>query len=96
MFSNENSVDNSFPIFHYIVVNIMVVSRVLNIYSKIYFESFYSRSLPSYNFFFFADYVYFEASNNSPYHIRRIEELNKVSQFCMPCRSLVVYWRAIE
>lgn len=28
--------------------------------------------------FVFLDYVYFEASSTSPYHIRRIEELNKV------------------
>lgn len=27
---------------------------------------------------FVTDYVYFESSSNSPYHIRRIEELNKV------------------
>jgi hypothetical protein len=30
----------------------------------------------------FADYVYFENSSSNPYLIRRIEELNKVSEQC--------------
>lgn len=30
---------------------------------------------------FVSDYVYFETSSTSPYQIRRIEELNKVSSF---------------
>lgn len=40
---------------------------------------------------FVTDYVYFESSTNSPYHIRRIEELTKVV-FPMMCIQLFFFF----
>lgn len=53
----------------------------------------YKTKIINFSCFFFADYVYFEASSNSPYQIRRIEELNKTPSGNVEAKVMCFYRR---